>query len=104
MFVRVTNPSLPPVLYVPAGQHSTTKSADGTEIYSTIELRRTDDGRTALMVYSALDRLISCCGEHQSWVLVTSENLTKIHAAQPYDVILLDAALPQNLRYSQPGL
>jgi hypothetical protein len=89
------------MVYVPTGQRSTTESPDGTEISSTIELRRTGDGRTALLVYSALDRLIACCGEHQSWVVVKSEHLQKIYAAQPYDVIMLDAPLPEDIRHAQ---
>jgi hypothetical protein len=65
-----------------------------------IELRRTDDGRTALVAYSALDRLVDCCGEHQPWILVRTEHLPKIHEARPYDLIVLDTPLPQDLRHT----
>ncbi|WP_026360321.1 SAV_915 family protein [Amycolatopsis nigrescens] len=94
----MTNPELPPVIYVPTTPHRN----GNTE--SSIELRRTGDGRLALLAYSALDRLVACCGEHQAWVLVTSGNLPKLYAAQPYDVILLDAQLPEDLRYGHQAV
>ncbi|WP_424922760.1 SAV_915 family protein [Aeromicrobium chenweiae] len=28
------------------------------------------DGRTALLAYTALDRLVDCCGDRQPWVLI----------------------------------
>lgn len=92
--VRVTNPSLPPALYLPTGPAG--REAQG----ASIELRRTPDGRTALVAFTALDRLIDCCGEHQPWVLVGTEHLPKVHAATPYDVIVLDSPLPDDLRHS----
>ncbi|GAA1975479.1 SAV_915 family protein [Amycolatopsis minnesotensis] len=94
----MTNPSLPPVLYVPTAR----PSARGDD--TAVELRRTDDGRTALLAYSALDRLVDCCGEGQPWVLLATENLPKIHERLAYDVIFLDTELPENLRHPvQPG-
>ena len=92
--VRVTNPNLPATLYLPTGAHS-----DGNTAAS-IELRRTEDGQTALVAFSALDRLIDCCGDHHPWVLVSTKQLPKIHAARPYDVILLDSPLPRGLRHT----
>jgi len=53
--------TFPPVGYVPCEQ-----SGSGDEDLR-IDLRRTGDGRSALLVYSALDRLVSCCGEYQPW-------------------------------------
>ncbi len=91
--VPVTNPNLPPALYLPTGPASA--ETEG----ASIELRRTPDGRTALVAFTALDRLIDCCGEHQPWVLVNTEHLPKVHAANPYDVIVLDSPLPQELRH-----
>ncbi|WP_324195087.1 SAV_915 family protein [Nocardia farcinica] len=31
-------------------------------------LRRTRDGRIACLAYSALDRLLNCCGNNQPWM------------------------------------
>lgn len=51
----------PPFLYIPCLAHM--RDASGAEaVY-----RTTQDGRTALLVCSALDRLLACCGEHQPW-------------------------------------
>ncbi|WP_460525543.1 SAV_915 family protein [Flindersiella endophytica] len=36
------------------------------------------DGRTALLVYSALDRLVTNCGEHQPWVVLPATALADI--------------------------
>ncbi len=92
----VTNPALPPALYLPTGP-AAPESADTAS--ANIELRRTPDGRTALVAFTALDRLIDCCGEHQPWILVNTEHLPKIHAATPYDLIVLDSPLPEPLRH-----
>ncbi|MEC3978127.1 SAV_915 family protein [Amycolatopsis sp. H20-H5] len=89
----MTNPALPPALYLPTGR--ATRERGGADI----ELRHTPDGRTALVAFTALDRLVSCCGEHQPWALVNTEHLGKIHAAKPYDVIVLDSPLPEPLRH-----
>jgi len=91
--VPVTNPNLPAALYLPTAPVSA--EIEG----ASIELRRTPDGSTALVAFSALDRLIDCCGEHQPWVLVKTEHLGLVHSANPYDVIVLDSPLPEDLRY-----
>ncbi|KID29085.1 SseB protein N-terminal domain [Prauserella sp. Am3] len=91
--VAVTNPQLPPVVYLPTGPHhgTATEQAD-------IELRRTPDGRLALLAYSAVDRLVECCGPHQPWMLVQTSDLPALHESQPYELILLDAEIPEELR------
>ena len=95
--VPVTNPNLPPALYLPTSRP--VAAADGDPA-ANIELRRTPDGRTALVAYTALDRLVDCCGEHQPWALVNTEHLPKVHAAHPYDVIVLDSPVPAPLRHT----
>ncbi|TQJ04735.1 hypothetical protein FB471_4543 [Amycolatopsis cihanbeyliensis] len=88
-------PGFPPMVYVPCGQYAT-GNGDRT---MAAELRRTEDGKLALLAYSALDRLVRCCGAHQPWVLVRSEELSRIYEAQPYEAILLDTELPEELRH-----
>ncbi|OLT44712.1 hypothetical protein BJF85_19775 [Saccharomonospora sp. CUA-673] len=90
----MTNPQLPPVVYLPTGPHDgeATQQAD-------IELRRTPDGRLALLAYSAVDRLVECCGPHQPWILAQTSDLPKLHERQPYEMILLDAEIPEELRH-----
>ncbi|MGH3948548.1 MAG: SAV_915 family protein [Pseudonocardiaceae bacterium] len=84
----------PPIVYVPCAEHV----RDETDNL-TVDLRRTRDGRMALMVYSALDRLIECCGAEQPWVVVPTANLDKIDEASPFDVILLDVRIPEEHRH-----
>ncbi|WP_158892034.1 SAV_915 family protein [Amycolatopsis anabasis] len=91
----MTNPNLPPVVYLPTAAHPRNSE-------NAVELRQLDDGRKALLAYSALDRLVKCCGDHQPWALVDTEHLPALYAAQPYDVIYLDYDLPEHLRH-QPA-
>jgi hypothetical protein len=83
----------PPVLYLPCTESN---PHDGK---ITIELRQTDDGRMALMAYSALDRLVSCCGDSQPWAVVPTTNLDKVHEANPFELVLLDVAIPEEFRH-----
>lgn len=84
-------PPLPPMLYVP----SAGPSADGSLL---LDLRKIDDGRLALLVYTALDRLLTGCGPHQPWALVPTQTLDEINDSQPYDLVLVDVSLPADLR------
>lgn len=84
-----SRPTVPPVLYVPT-DGTTTESGDAR-----IALRTTRDGRTALLAYTALDRLVTCCGAEQPWLLVPTERLSEINATQAYDVVYLDLAIPE---------
>lgn len=82
---------LPPVLYVPtAGAQANGETA--------LDMRETKDGRLALLVYTALDRLVSCCGDEQPWTLMPTEALDAVNDAHPYDVILVDLAIPEQYR------
>lgn len=79
--------TIPPVLYLPtSGQ-----DLEGLPV----ELRQTADGRTALLAYTALDRLGTCCGPDQPWALVPTDKLDQLGIA--YDVIYLDMAIPEEL-------
>ena len=82
---------LPPVIYLPVAQVST---PDGP----TVEMRQLDDGRLALLAYTALDRLARCQGPAQPWILLPMENLNDINERQPYDVIYFDVPLDEQLR------
>lgn len=82
----------PPVLYVPAAEDH---PHDGN---LTIQLRNTRDGRIALLVYSALDRLVRCCGEGQPWVIIPTPNLGTVWKVQRFDLVLLDVEIPEVYR------
>lgn len=82
-------PVVPPVVYLPCR----TPGEWGAEV----EMRRTKDGRTALLAYTALDRLADCMGPHQPWILCHTDRLHELEADHPYDVIYLDMAMPKEL-------
>lgn len=87
---RGKNPVVPPALYLPS-------TGAPTKFGAEIELRRTNDGRMALLAYTALDRLADCMGPHQPWVLYPTERLGDLEAVEHYDVIYLDLPVPQEL-------
>lgn len=59
---------------------------------------RLDDGRVALMGYSALDRFMRACGEDHPWVLWKTEDLERLRSLKHYDVAYLDVPLPREMR------
>ncbi|WP_235870642.1 SAV_915 family protein [Rhodococcus xishaensis] len=79
----------PPVVYLPCA-----KDVADPE-HAEIELRRTRDGRMALLAYSALDRLHACCGAHQPWIVVGTPALDLVMKSQPFDLLLLDVVIPE---------
>lgn len=87
-------PQLPPVLYVPTGG---TRPDGSTEL----DLRRTQDGKLALLVYTALDRLVDRCGSEQPWVVVHTAALDELNDRQAYDVIFIDLHIPAEHRRSE---
>jgi hypothetical protein len=86
------NIKFPPVVYVPCS--SLRKGVDNLSV----DLRPTRDGRLALLVYSALDRLVACCGDKQAWVVMPTANLEKIREGTNFELILLDVEIPEDLR------
>ncbi|MDI6099950.1 hypothetical protein QLQ12_15220 [Actinoplanes sp. NEAU-A12] len=89
--------SLPPYVYVPC---SPVQPGD-TDL--TVDLRRTQAGQVALLVYSALDRLVDCCGEGQPWTAQPSTELERIQEATGFELILLDVRIPEHLRRNAEG-
>lgn len=91
--------ALPPVVYVPAQL-----PAPG-EAEVVLELRRLQDGRVALLAFSAMDRLVASCGEAQPWALVQTSRLDDLREqGGGWDVVLLDPFLPEDLRHPEPAL
>jgi hypothetical protein len=78
-------PTLPPVVYAP-----TLTDDDGNQ---RIRMHRMGDGRVALFVYSAIDRLEAQYGDGTPWVLLSVPDLERAHEASPFDVLLLDREL-----------
>ena len=86
---------VPPVLYLPCQPGATADHAE-------VEMRLLQDGRTALLAYTALDRLADGCGPHQSWVLYKTEELGVLRQTSPYDIVILDQPLPEEVRPAGP--
>jgi len=82
----------PPVLYLPCVDE-TVVAQDAR-----VQLRTTRDGRSALLVYSALDRLHACMGETHPWMVVPTERLTLFWEESPFDLVLLDVVVPEHER------
>lgn len=80
---------VPPMLYLPVREDE-----DGSR---TAEVRATQDGRRALLAYTALDRLALACGELQPWTLVPLSALEDLQAEQPFDLVAFDPDIPTNL-------
>lgn len=89
---RPLPPDYPPVLYVPCVR-AVTDPADLEVVY-----RTTRDGRTALLVYSALDRLHRCAGADQPWFVLPTAELQKLYDVRPFDLVLLDLVVPEDQR------
>jgi len=90
-------PVIPPMLYLPCDGFR----SGGDEL--SVDFRCMRDGRLALLAYTALDRLVNCCGQDQPWVVVPASTLDELDLHQPYDVILLDVEIPTELR-RKPGV
>jgi hypothetical protein len=66
--------------------------ADGGE--ALVELREMVDRRTALLVYSTMDRLLAGWGEHQSAMKVPAKNLPGLRRRLRFHALLLDVDPP----------
>lgn len=86
-----TEIDFPPMVYVPC-----VVSEDEEGVAP--DLRQMRDGRHALIVYSALDRLVQCAGQQQPWVVVPAAKLDELDQETPFDVILLDVLIPSEHR------
>ncbi|MGL5864852.1 MAG: SAV_915 family protein [Dermatophilaceae bacterium] len=89
--------SIPPVLYVPL----VAPAADGAAVQ--VEMRTTADQRVALLVYTALDRLMHCCGPHQPFAVLPTTSLDTVRASSPFDVVYVDLVIPEELRRTADG-
>lgn len=92
---------VPPFLYVPVSAAQPESGEQAGEIG--LELRQTVDGGLVLLTFTALDRLIDGCGEHQPWVVIPAERLADIKDATGVTGIVLDVGLPEELRHGHGG-
>lgn len=85
----------PPVVYLPVETDERGEVAE-------FKMIKLEDGRIALLGYTALDRFIDAWGEYQPWLLFDSRQLDAIHAVKPFDLKLLDVAVPEEYRPGPP--
>jgi hypothetical protein len=57
------------------------------------------DRRVALLAYSALDRLHTCCGAQQPWIVLPTAILDKLQQDNPFELLLLDVMIPEDERH-----
>ncbi|GAA2781733.1 SAV_915 family protein [Saccharopolyspora taberi] len=82
----------PPVVYLPCVE----TVADPAQ--ARVAMRTTRDGRVALLAYTALDRLHTCCGRNQPWIVMPTAGLDELQKAQPFQLLLLDVVIPEDQR------
>ena len=97
---RVADPAhaFPPIVYVPCPPGQSKDEQSSKEL--AIELRQTRDGRLALLVYSAMDRLIAHCGPAQPWTILATQDLEQVRLATGFELVLLDLDIPEELRHA----
>lgn len=89
---RLLPKNYPPFLYIPCLEH-VDQGGQAAAVY-----RTTQDGRSALLVYSALDRLHACQGEDQPWFGLPLANLQMLHDVRPFDIVYTDVYVPEERR------
>lgn len=80
------------VLFVP------TARVRAGEERARLQLRRRQSGEMALLAYTSLDLLVAGCGPDQAWIAAPVEELVPLQEAAGFDVIVLNADLPQDWR------
>ena len=85
----------PPTVFVPSRRVSI---GDG-EV--SLEFRQLADGRTAMLAFSSLERLIVGCGRSQPWVSIRADRLPELR--EHFDLLLVDTELPEGLRTEPDG-
>jgi hypothetical protein len=93
----LSNPVIvPPIVYVPCAP------AQAGDEQLTVDLRQTREGQLALLAYTALDRLIDCCGPEQPWAVMPTADLEQVRSATGFDIILFDLEIPaEHRRHAQ---
>lgn len=87
----------PPLVYVPCAP----ERPGDTEV--SVDLRRIGDGRMALLVYSALDRLVDKAGPNQPWTVMLTRDLEDVRLRTGFDLVFLDMDVPDQFRRTGEG-
>lgn len=91
-----TQVPLPDQVYVPVAAAQPDQAETG------FELRRLDDDRTALAVYSSLDQLVECCGAGQPWYLLHRTGALYLRDRLAADLLILDLPIPRDQWHPEP--
>jgi hypothetical protein len=91
-YLKRRQATIPPIVYLPT-------AAPVAHGLIEVELRRNTAGKLALLAYTALDRLVDCCGPDQPWALHPTAQLHELSTDQPFEVIYLDMQIPLELRH-----
>jgi hypothetical protein len=89
--------AFPPLVYVPCAP----EQPGDTEL--SVDLRKTRDGRMALLVYSALDRLVDKAGPRQPWTVMLTRDLEDVRLRTGFDLVFLDMDIPEEFRRTGEG-
>ncbi|PFG21243.1 SAV_915 family protein [Serinibacter salmoneus] len=91
---------LPAAFYLPCARPpSDLRDPDDLEVL----MRRTSDGRTALLLYTTLERFRRCNGPDAPWVVAPVPWLNDLRQQHPYDVAYLDLVVPERERIGAPS-
>ncbi len=82
----------PPMVYLPCAEDVVDPAQ------ARVDMRRTRDGRVALLAYSALDRLHTCCGAQQPWIVLPTAILDKLQQDDPFELLIRDVMIPEDER------
>lgn len=69
------------------------------ETEATLEMRETDDGQVAVMVYSSLETLVAGAGPTQPWIAVPRERVEELVRRSGASGVLLDTVIPPGVRH-----
>lgn len=91
---------LPPVLYVPLdlAAAGAPVALGGDELDVDVLMLPTRDGGRGLPVYTSMDRLLDQWGPGQPWVVIMTSSLDEIEEQQPFDALLVDVEVPEDLQ------
>ncbi|GAB3490690.1 SAV_915 family protein [Amycolatopsis cihanbeyliensis] len=83
----------PELVYLP------TQRVEAGDPAASLELRRTEDGRTALVAYSSQELLVAGCGASQPWIAVPAHKLERLYDTGAFDFLALNVELTEDMRH-----
>lgn len=81
------------IAYVPTRPRTSRERLD-------VEMKPLPGGGFALLVYTSLDRLLSCLGSSQPWAGLTENGLAEVKRVTHYREMLIDQRIPEEMRYT----